>query len=395
MHNPHLHFHVSALFPRRVSKSLKELFGSVAILGFAMSAATLFEPIFLWNLGYSLREIVFFYGIVYVLYFVLLPLGGKFTAHFGYERSLLLGSLLLIVYYLLVFGIGSFPALFFVAPIILAFQKIFYWVGFHTDFALASTGSEQGREIGEANLVVTIVSIVGPIVGGVIIARSGFSALFLIVAVLVLLSNIPLFRAPDRLPKGMFRYGDAFRLLAARSERRRFATYMGFGEEHVMLVIWPIFLFVMLGGVLGVGVIVTIAAFFASLSLLYIGKILDLSGAKRMHRWGVIGLVLTWLLRLGAKSNWQLFAVDAGYRLATGATQFPILMDRYESAREQHVVGSVVFFEQVLALSKVLLTFVLLVALPFLGPSPWQSIFFLAALMSVLYGFLPQQARAK
>lgn len=359
-----------------------------------MSAATLFEPIFLWNLGYSLRDILLYYGIVYSLYFFLLPLGGKFTAHFGYERSLLFGSLLLIVYYLLVFGIGSFPALFFAAPVAFALQKIFYWVGFHTDFALTSTRGEQGREISTVNLVVTIVSIVGPIAGGAIIVWSGFPALFLVVAALVLLSNIPLFRTPDRLPRGTFRYGDAFRLLVARSERRRFASYLGFGEEHVMLVIWPIFLFVMLGSVLGVGTVVTTAAFLTSFALLSIGKIVDLHGARSVHRWGVVGLVLTWLLRLGVRSSWQLFAVDAGYRLATGATQFPILTERYESAREHHVVGSVVFLEQVLAISKVLVTVVLLAALPMLGPSPWRIIFLVAALISILYGFLPKRPSA-
>lgn len=389
MHNPHLHFHVSGLFPRRLSRSMKELFGSVAILGFALSAATLFEPIYLYSLGYDLKAIILFYLIAYGMYAILLPLGGKFIAHAGYERGILLGSSLLIVYYVVLYAVGMVPALFFVAPLLLAIHKIFYWIGFHTDFALSARKGEIGRDISEANLVFTIVTILGPVSGAAFILKFGFPVLFIIVAVLILLSNIPLFRSYDRLPREKFSYTDPFRRLLSRPERRRFFTYMGYGEEHIFLTIWPVFLFLVLGGVLAVGIITTAASFFASILLLSVGRSLDIRSRINPKNWGVAGQVATWLVRIIIRSGWQLFLVDAVYRFATGAIQFPLLDERYTTAKAHGIVGSVVLFEMGLAVGKVLIMLVLLALIPLVGTHAWGAFFWVAAIFSLFYALLP------
>lgn len=86
-------------FSKHPSHELKELYFSVGIMDFATSAVALFEPIYLWTRGYSFAQIAMFYGAVYLLYTILLPLGGRIAARFGFEHSILTSQFAFIAYY--------------------------------------------------------------------------------------------------------------------------------------------------------------------------------------------------------------------------------------------------------------------------------------------------------
>ena len=119
----HFHLPVPSFFPHHISRELKELFWSRAIMDFAVAAVALFEPIYLYTLGYSLQVILLFYIEVYIVYFILLPVGAKFANRFGYEHSMTLSTIFLVGYYLALYAIGSNP-IFLVIPRIqyLSFQ---------------------------------------------------------------------------------------------------------------------------------------------------------------------------------------------------------------------------------------------------------------------------------
>ncbi len=365
----------------------------MALLSFAAAAVTLFEPIYLYILGYSLQAIIFFYFITYVLYTVLLPLGGKYAARHGFARSMLVGSLLLIFYYLALFGVQQFWWLYFLAPVILAIHKTFYWIGYHGDFAQSVTTGEVGRDIGEANLVTTLVNVVGPIAGGALAARFGFSYLFVFVALLILLSNLPLLRMAKSVVPVTFSYHAAFARLTAQKNRRRFVAYLGYGDELLFYVPWPIFLFTVMGGVLGVGAILTLSVLVTAAALLYIGRLTDFHNRQGILRWGIAGLVLSWIIKPFAATGVHLFFADAFYRISGGATQYPILTERYESARAADILESVTFFEMSLSIGKVLTMAALFVILFLFRETSWVAIFFLGALCSLFYGFLPLPSR--
>lgn len=385
IHLHHLNFHApfGSLLPHQLSRSAKELFLSVGILGFAVSAATLFEPIYLFTLHYSLSEIVLFSIITYGLYFLLIPLGAKFAARYGFERAILLGSSLLIVYYLALFGIAERPWLFFVAPVFSALQKMFYWVGYHGDFARSATSGEVGREIGELNMIIGLVTILGPIAGGALAATVGFPVLFVIVAALILLSNVPLLTHPVQHVREHFSYRSAFARLLSPKEQHTVLTGLGYGEEFTFLVMWPIFIFLAVQGVVAVGVIVTFAALLTSFLLLYIGKLVDARG-KHLMRVGVAMKVGSWLGRLFAVTGWHVFFIDAFYRLALGTTDYPLMREVYTRSKNTDTIGTIVLFEMALILGKLLMMAALLAVFTFIGIS-WTAVFLLASLFSFFY----------
>ena len=93
-----LHF-IKSFLPHSMKRQVKELFVSTTLVNFALAMVIIFEPIYLYKIGYNLQHIMLFYLIVYLVYFFIIPFGGKFSRKFGYEIGLLVGTFLYIAFY--------------------------------------------------------------------------------------------------------------------------------------------------------------------------------------------------------------------------------------------------------------------------------------------------------
>src|SRR3989339_1758656 len=172
-----LHF-IKTFWPQNMKRQVRELFISTTLVNLALSMVMLFEPIYLYQIGYSLQKIMLFYLIVYVTYFFLMPLGASFAKKKGYEFSILLGTILFIFFYISLFLIAQYPILFYISAFIYALQKTYYWPAYHADFARFCGHDEGGREISAMNVASSLVYIIGPALAGFIIYEWGYGALF-------------------------------------------------------------------------------------------------------------------------------------------------------------------------------------------------------------------------
>src|SRR3989344_3638695 len=184
--------YIASYFPSHMKREIKELYISTFVLNFGIMMIQLLEPIYLHTLGYSLNQIVLYFLLVYAIYFFIMPLGAKFARTFGYEHAIVTSTFIFIAYYALFYSIANVPWLFFVAPVLYALQKTFYWPAFNADFARYVVDGEDGREIGGINSLVLLVSIVAPLVAGFILEFWGFAALFIFASILFIASNVPL-----------------------------------------------------------------------------------------------------------------------------------------------------------------------------------------------------------
>lgn len=392
MHQPHFHFHIANLLPRKLSRQAKELLASISILGFAMSVANLFEPIFLWTIGYSMPQIFVFYLITYGGYLLLMPFGMKFVGRFGSEKGLVLGAFLLIVYYVALFMIQREASLFFIAPVLFAVHKTFYWMGFYADFAKTASQGEEGREIGEANLFVTLASTLGPFLGAALIANGGFSIFFLVVALTIVFSNIPLLTTRERVRRVSVKYRDAWTNIATGANRRRFLAHLGFGDELLFMVVWPVFLYAATENVIGVGGIVTGASLLAATTLLFIGRSTDTGSRIALLGRGVRMLVLAWVFRVVTAVVPWLLAMDTAHRIGSGTVNMQILADTYSRARGGNTLQVMAHFEMGLVIGK-LAILVFLVPLFLYAANPWPWAFLLGAAFAFLYRLFPLRQR--
>jgi MFS family permease len=187
----HKAHHLLSFFPRRLRPEIKELYLSSIILNFGLALIFIFEPIYLFNLGYSLQQIMLFWVIIYFLYVLVLPLGGKISEKFGYEHTIFLGTAFWILLYLSMYLIEQHRFLFYHA-FDLCFAKFTYWPAYHANFAKYSNDAERGREVGGLTILTSLTYVIGPAIGGLILQQWGFHILFIVVAAVLLLSNIPM-----------------------------------------------------------------------------------------------------------------------------------------------------------------------------------------------------------
>lgn len=376
------------------SRGLREIFLSTALLDLAVGAIMIFEPIYLRSIGFSLTQIMLFYLALYVVYFFLLPLGGRICRRHGYEHTILYSSPFLILYYLSLFAIPYHPVFIVVAILALAVQKTLYWPGYHANFAKATIENEVGRELSGRVVIGAVISAVAPALGGLVAATLGFRALLIFVACLIVVSNIPLLATPEVFAPSDFSYRDALRRLTLKENRRRLFAFFGFGEEMILLTLWPIFIALVVSDVFSIGIIVALAGIAGLAAALYVGRLSDNGGRRGALRGGTLYMAATWLVRAYAVGAASVFFSDAFHRVARTFVGIPLVAYLYDDARRGDAIASVVFFEMALSLGKILAA-VLCIVFIALFPNPWLAIFALAAAFSLLYALVAKPASHK
>ncbi len=374
-------------FSKHPSRGLKGLYWSVGLKGLGLAAFTLFEPIFLYTLGYSLSKIILFYILIYGIYILIMPLVVRLVGRIGFEHSIFYSQFILVAYFILFLSIKAAPELFYVAPIAMALYKSMYWPAYHADFVLFSQDGQRGREVSGIETLNMLVYIIGPVMGGLVLEISSFTILFSIVAIIVVLSSLPLLRIKEVHSRVQFRYRQVFRRMVDKEHRRSFFAYLGFGEELIVLTIWPVFIYLVIGDYLEVGSLAAVATFATSIVVLLLGKFSDSYKRVSLLKFGSVLYFITWLIRGLARNAWQVVSLDTGSRIAKEMLFIPLQSITYTRARQTEVLTHAVFFEQSLSVGKVLAGFVALLIFSFFA-EPWLPLFIVSGLFSLLYMFL-------
>ncbi|MCH7492434.1 MFS transporter [Patescibacteria group bacterium] len=379
-------FHTPHYFSKHPSRGLKELFWSVGLMDLGISAIAIFEPIFLFILGYTLSEIIFFYVMVYGFYIIILPLIGPLVGRIGYEHSILYSQFVLIAAYLFLFGISEYPILFYITPLFFALQKSLYWPAYHADFAVFSSQGQRGREVGYLETASMAVFVIGPFIGGAILEWTSFSVLFIVGAILFVLSALPLLQIKEIHSKVDISYGDLFRRLVDKQHRRSFVAYLGFGEELIVLTVWPIFIFTIVGSFLEIGILVSLATLVTGVLVLYFGRISDRYSRVGIIRIGSIIYFISWLVRGFARSSGMVLGMDATSRLSKELLFVPLEAITYTEARRVGPLIHGLFLEQSIGVGKLIAGLLAFFIASYLA-DPWMAIFILAGLFTLLYMF--------
>lgn len=366
------------------------------IMNLAVASINIFEPIFLFSLfierygaHQSIKAVLLFYFLVYAIYFFIMPLGAKVALRFGYERAIGLGSLATVGFYLSLFTAQNHPWFLVVAVGMYAISKTLYWPAYHSNFARFSADGEQGRQISTMTALLSITQIAGPMLGGLIISWYGFSALFIIVSILVVVSNVPMLITREKFIPAKFSYIDAYRRLFSKENRRKCIAYTGYGEELISDVVWPIFVFIVVKDFLGLGLLAATSVLVTTIVVVYIGRATDTSERSTL-KYGLVVYVLAWLWRLIARSAPTVLLVDVMARISKQAITIPITALTYEHAQDTSVMKTIMLFEMALATGKALATIVCLLILSAFDPG-WNMIFIAGALFATLYTvFIPK-----
>ncbi len=382
--------YIEHYFAPHPSQEVKELFVASGILSFATGAISLFEPIYLYSIGFSIPQILLFNVAIYVLYFFLLPLGGRICRRHGYEHTMLFSSPFLVLWYISLYAIPWNHTFIGIAILSLVIQKILYWPGYHANFATWSSKQERGREVSNMAAVVGTASIFAPAFGGLVITFFGFKILLLIVAALILFSNIPLLRTPELYVPKDFAYASAIARPFKKENRRRTFAFMGFGEELITLVAWPIFMATIIVNFSSLGMLVSLAMLANVAAILYVGRMSDEGERDGVLRSGVMYSAAAWVLRSVVTGAPGVFLMDTFYRVSKNMLNVPLLSTIYDTARDGAVMETVIHFEMALALGKIVAGLGV-AAILWMFPSAWLAVFLFAAAFTALYALMPQK----
>jgi len=362
---------------------------AIGIQNLATAAVMIFEPIYLLERGYQLSEVITFYLGIYIIYFIIMPLGAKVALRFGYNKSIILSSFFLIGYYLSLLGLESSPFFLLTAIPALAIQKALYWPGYHSEFARYGDSHEEAREVSNREVIDTMGSVIGPFFGGLTLYLSNFDTLFGIVCLLILISNLPLLMMPEVFTPSFFSYSDSYRRLFSPENRRVVLSFLGYGEEFIVLVLWPIYMFAFIGDFLSLGSLVAATTLLTATIILYVGRLTDHTNKRGVLRIGSVLYAFGWGMRPFISSITGIFGVDAFSRLTKRILAVPQMAIIYERGREtHHIMRTSVLFEMSLVIGKIMAMLIIIVVFTFWPLSAWSVIFIVAALFSFLYMLL-------
>ncbi len=220
-----------------IKREVAELYISATIRSLGVAMIALFEPLYFYSLGFPVHQIILFYAGVYFTYFILLPLGGKISVKVGFEHAMFYSIPFRILYYLFLYFIIFYPPLIFLAGLFYAIERVIYWPAYHANLAFYGNQKNRGREVGFFRIIGFVVAIIGPLLGGIIINRFNFPALFVIVSMLFIVSVIPMFTTKEKFRPGRFLFFRAFRRLFKKENRKKLWGYFALGEDAIVAVV--------------------------------------------------------------------------------------------------------------------------------------------------------------
>lgn len=389
-------FFINQYLQHNLRHEIKELYTAVAVKDFAFSMIAIFEPVYLYKMYGSLSIVFLYYAISSTIYFFLIPLGAKAAAKHGFEHCIFYSIPFAILYFLTLSQVPNHWWFIFFALIFSVGYKLLFWPSYHTDFAHYSKDGYKGRELSTLSFISTMASIIGPVMGGIILTKFGFEVLFVIVSIVSLISVVPLFTTREKFIPHNFSYKKAFRRFLNpynRYKRNDSLAYFGYGEEMISAIGWSIFIFLVVKEFYIMGIIASIVAVSIAVMALYVGKLADTLTNKNKNELlasSAILLSISWFLRPFA-ANWLgVLLVDILSKCPKTGITYPLHTFVYSGGGDSHkgFLKYIVFYEMSLNVSKALAMWIIFaISLVLSGFNFWFVIFSLGGFWSLLYLF--------
>src|SRR3989344_295954 len=315
-------------FPR---KKLSQFYLSTSIRAFAMSLTGLFIPLYLYNeLGYTLSETLIFFVFYSLIFAIFTPVAAKYSSKFGIKHSVLISVPLYLIFVILLYLLNYFEISLLIISSILGLSQAFYWMGLNLVFYNISDSKHRGEELGRSKSINVVSAILAPVGGGLLITYHGFGVVFLLAALLLFISALALFRSNDNHVK----YHFSVRSIFSRDKWQDSLFFVSKGTHAIAGgVIWPLFIFLILGGYISLGIVGSIISGLSAIIMLLVGKYSDKVGRRVILRWTTGLESLSWFFRAMVSSVGQVFGATIFGSITSGFVESPLGALEYDKAK--------------------------------------------------------------
>ena len=335
----HLHHH---FFTFLRNKELDELYASVALRFFAISLISVFTPIYLLQLGYSLSSVLLFYIVLELVHGLFIIPAAKIASRYGIKHSIFFSIPFIIIYFALLYSLNTIQWPLYLLAIIFGINSAFFWLGYHIDFTKIGTWRKRGKEIGFIRFILSFVAAIGPLIGGVLITQSGFKFVFIIVSLLLLVSIVPLFFSQDTYHPVRYSIKGLFK----NKKIKDYFVFFGYGvDSAVLLVIWPLFLYLfIIDDFTTLGLIKTVSFVSSFIFIAVVGMFSDFR-RKLLLKIGTVLNAMMWTAKTFIKTSFQAFSLDGLHGMIRSMIIIPYDAITYDRASSGDIVDFIIFRE--------------------------------------------------
>lgn len=300
------------------------------IRNLAGSISGIFLPLYIYQWGVASGGMA--YGLMITSFMVLLERGliclssialGRVVSKLGYKWSVMASSVLMSLYYYVAAQFGMSIATIILLSILASILTPLYWLPRLSMLSGDGQIEEMGSEVGMVQLTEKISSVLGPLLGGIILGFFGFRYLFVLVSVLSVFSSIPIFFVKNYLIADGISLGGFFRWLKDGANRHLVISFWGQGWANMVdACYWPIYLYLVVGSFTLMGGLSTITFAISALMTVVAGKLFDRLRKKRgsedEREYGLSTAVVAGMqmLRPIFRNVWSLFSLDSLFSVA-------------------------------------------------------------------------------
>ncbi len=261
-----------------------ELFLAQGLKTVALSFASVFIPIYLYQLGYGLTGLLASYIAFELAWLLFMMPAGYAIARFGPNKVLIVSYILTLSYLFILTGIKNSPAFLALFVVLAGAAIALESAAVHTEISAAKERGKTGRDVATYEIIIKIGSTIGPFVGGAIATVFGTEDLFMSAAVMVALGALPLLATKDIVRQHRVDY----RSVKWQNIRREAISIGGRAVPVVMGgQLWPVYIFLSLGTLAGVGAVHSLANGLGILAIVLSAQLIDSGSSFRSMKLGV------------------------------------------------------------------------------------------------------------
>jgi len=292
MHNHHGNEHYMRMIWK--NKELREMYIAMSMKRLALSMIGIFIPLFLIKeLSMTLYQVIIFYAIHTMAYMIFCPFAGKIASKFGLKKAAIASIPLYIFVYLCLHNIHAWSVNINQLAALFGITECLFFIPFTVHFVKSSDKKHRSEEVGFLFSSSILASVLGPLIGGLLLTFYSFDILFMIVVIFLFLSIFPMIFTKEYHVISKFRFRNIFEVSKEASYK-----WIAYGS-HVISewVFWPIFLFSVLGVYAKMGFVFTLAALASAISAFYFGIKSRKKDYKKIIRPGGVLHSLSWVCR--------------------------------------------------------------------------------------------------
>lgn len=232
------------------------------------------------------------------------------TISLGTKHAFIMGQILYALFTIFLVLSKVNPYWVFLAVVIDGVQINYFWNSYYYSLSRNSDHHKMGSNLGIINFLLNIITMISPALGGLIIAGLGYSNLFLLGLVLIILGLIVAISMDNVKVHDKISWGEFSSWMMEPGFRRLGVTFAGRYFNDGMLQMWPLYIFLLLGTSAKVGFLYSFSLLLAMFISYLVGAIID---KRKSHKPFVISagiLSFFWVIRSFVIGFWSIVVVN-------------------------------------------------------------------------------------